>query len=340
MKAIWLDDSANRKANANALEQYFKVKLPKQKVSVFFVDLQKKEVSDEISKLLKNYKKSPPNLVIIDQVLNAAKQEIGIPIHFGSSIVEVLRESWQHIPIIGITGQELDAEKLLPRRIFDELFSISLQNRSLHDEIYAIFRGYQQLRNAEISIAKLLPKFQCMDEDEEIIGNLLKGQFQDKKFPLFDFAHWVRIELMGYPGLLLNSAFAANLIGLNATGFQKIEPLLQKAKYKGPFSSEARPRWWKSAILQYVFENSNNQNESLSWRAGHDLPSIVKSDYSKCVHCQKYYPEVLGFKDKTILKDSLDIFSKCVPFHIRCSKHDERFSSRPYFEDVRVSNEA
>ena len=332
---LWFDDDDERSTSAKSLEEYLGRHGETKKVVVDFKELKQKDVMDVLRQEFLNHKDRAPDLIILDQIFSDVVGDI----QKGSSIVEIVRENWQDRPIVGVTGADkYDGIDIHRKRLFDELFFIDEPTNDIYEEIWALLKGYNLLSHTEISglddIPKIIELLNCPDEDKDLIKSLLPREILTGNMHTLNIANWVRNELIHYPGVLLDRKWVTNIIGLNETGFSKVEDLFLPSLYSGIFDNELRKRWWKNKVVEIAFLKSHDSSSHLSWHAGHSLPNISESDHSVCVECLKKFPESMGFVDEE-LNRGLDKFSDCKPMHVKCSTHDERFSDRPYFEEIR-----
>lgn len=326
----WIDDTERRQRLLTHLVESAPVGI--KIVDKDFVFLKAKEQPDLIKFLAR---RSPPSLILVDQVLNKCEWELKIPL-LGSSLAEIMRQKWPACPIIGVTagqniteeGQWYDYEK---RAEFEELIEDDNFGRSI-ELIYAVALGFETLTQLNsITVKKIVALLEPPTGEKERLATAvpdeIRTSMKDKSIPRL-IAMWVRRRLMGRPGFLYDREWTANLLGLNPKGFNKVEALFAGARYSGIFSEESNPRWWGLALKEMLFHTVTSPQTSLMWVEGQRLNGLNQSDFSVCYVCKQPHPELMGYIDTSSHERR--------PMHIRCTIADPRFQSVLYHDDIRA----
>src|SRR3990170_4438351 len=106
---IWIDDQPDREKIADALQD--QIGLSKK-----FINVKGKDLRVELNSVIKQPK---PDLVIIDHVLDKTSRDSLIK--FGSTVAELMRDTWPTCPIVGISAAKKKLHiSVRQERIYDE----------------------------------------------------------------------------------------------------------------------------------------------------------------------------------------------------------------------------
>jgi hypothetical protein len=133
---------------------------------------------------------------------------------------------------------------------------------------------------------------------------------------------------MDRPGFLYDSLWAATLLGLTESGFQKVAGRFEMGKYDGVFVREDTPRWWPSRLSRLLYKQYKPRSEEMPWHVGRRMRGIRKEHYSRCERCKKQFPDTVAYLDK--LSDQQRAM------HLECTVLHPRFQRELYFEDIRM----
>ena len=140
------------------------------------------------------------------------------------------------------------------------------------------------------------------------------------------------MTLVAKPGFLYDRLWAATLIGLNESGFKKLDDIFRAAKYNGVFADKTNERWWQSELRKIVFSKVPNSSAIYPWEIGRQLPGVEQGDFSKCYVSGEDYPETVAFTDETAKHPQQMKMKFTVPH--------PRFSNSLYFEEMRMMKPA
>ncbi|MEA5402598.1 hypothetical protein VB776_06715 [Arcicella sp. DC2W] len=319
MKFIWIDDNPERIISSNNLAASLEIKCD-------FIDVNKQDVGEIIQNLLKD---EEPELIIIDHNLIDSIPNTNL-IKKGSSAASIIRQQWKECPIVCFTGMEPSIVDSQEKNIYEEMYPIE-NISNYYAEIHSIATSFNEIkRKKPESINSLLTLLKCPIIDQEkvkaIIPKNLKENFHDGGL-IIEISNWVRKTLMSRPGFLYDELWAATLLGLNETGFEKVKDTFERAKYTGIFSNDKNPRWWKSELINILGENVNSPG--LPSHRGRLLERITEDDYSKCHATQEAFPETVAFVDES--RDSVAVAIK-----LRETILHGGYEKLLYFDEIRL----
>lgn len=320
-KFVWIDDDPIiREPESKNLEKRLKV-------SIDYKDVMNNDLQNCIAELLN--RKQSPNLILIDHKLDYDQSQL---FKTGSSVAAVIRDKWPYCPIVCVTGAD-NIEKLssINRSLYQEV--IPFINISDKDEIIlSIAKGFNEISATKYKNLNKIIELLKVPETETtklklILPIELKDNYSDHGIAT-NLSYWVRKKLMKRPGLLYNRLWVATLLGIKETSFKKIEPLFNSAKYKGIFSLESDPRWWKSSVLE-VLANKVKVN-GLPFEKGRLLSfeksKITARDFSTSYTNTNETPETV-----VLLDDSSTLDDDPVQWHPETFKNSE---PHPYYPDM------
>lgn len=311
---IWIDDNSNRKRTADDMRARFE-------------DVHNEDVAPVIGRLLKG---PQPRLVIIDHILDKTSADTNPAFRKGSTIAEAIKEKWPSCPVIGITSaNNLSEIDVRTKRTYEELFPFDDFSKYLK-RINIIARDFAAVAKVQSSSRRLI---ELLKPPSAELGRLNSALADDLKLPKRDAStpsrmyRWVGL-LMDRPGFLLDDLWSATLLGLNETGFGKVEKYFRRAQYKGIFVRPDESRWWSSHLSELLYKKVGLKAGELSWHAGRRLPNLKNEHFSSCHYCHKDFPETVAFLDERS-KERRAMHLKCTILH---PLHQREL----YFEDIRI----
>jgi CheY-like chemotaxis protein len=316
MRFVWIDDSIQRSRSAELMEKHLRI-------NVDFKHVKNNNLPDLISVLIKE---KEPDLIIMDHNL----QHAGIFTR-GSTVAQLIRDTWPKCPIISITAVDIDQIDSRMRSVYEEMFSIN--NISNHYKtIIELAKEYRKLRkNAPQKLITIINKFNPPKIDKEkliaVLPTELKDNFSDKSL-IINLSKWTRRVLLSRPGFLYNKLTAATYLGLNESGFDKIEKLFDDASYKGIFAKTIPQLWWKSSLTYILFANVKSTNSIIPWEVGRMLNKITKRDYSKCYVSGEEYPETVAYIDLNSNEEK--------PMKLKYTIPHPNFEELLFFDEIRM----
>lgn len=287
LKFVWIDDDADREVAAVNLGKYLGV-------DCLFVNVKPENVDYMLV-----IDKVNPDLILIDHNLT----EIGTgTIKKGSTIAALIREKHPKYAIVCITGQDCS--------IIDSRQKSSYETILGYDDIKDHYLTMKSIAESYSKMKKNPPKeakelFDLMKVPKEelirletILPHELKENFNDLG-NFSNISHWIRDVLIERPGFLYDRLWAATLLGLNESGFKKVEMLFEPARYKGLFTDESKERWWKSELIKILSKRVTSSG--LPWEKGRlIIPGLTNRYFSKDYYSdyKEEYPEVVAYIDE------------------------------------------
>lgn len=320
LKIIWIDDNPKREDEAINLKHSIDA-------DVDFICVEKFE-TEQFQKKIDSLSK--PNLVIMDHSLDKTFSDT---FKTGSTTATILHDKWQSCPIVCVTGIEPDLVLSRQRLTYQEVFLISnISNK--YSSIKAIAEGFKTLNNKIKNVENIFEKIKAPEEEftrlSKILPKELKENFNDPSYSL-QFYRWFSTVLYSRPGFLYDKLWAATILGLTESGFEKIENLFADAQYKGLFNDQSRKRWWKSLLLSKLGEIV--EESGLPWVIGKLLPNINEGDYSSCYASGESNPETVAFEDESII-------SKQYAMKLKNTIPHPKFENMLFFEEIRIMKAA
>jgi CheY-like chemotaxis protein len=316
-KIVWIDDNPDRGRTADEL-------------GAEFINVRGADLAETVAALLS---RPQPSLVILDHILDKTATKNPL-FKRGSTIAEAIKEQWADCPVVGVTNAD-NVKKIDVRtqRTYDALFPFS-QFGAYAKRIEAIRQGFLVIAKTKAQSARVLVDLMKPPEDEleRLVSALpddLKKSFQDASVASRLYS-WVD-RLMDRPGFLYDRLWAATLLGLNESGFQKVCEQFKKARYAGVFSADDYPRWWSNRLTELLHKRSKPESEELSWHAGRRLRGIKKEHYSRCYVCGEEFPDTVAFLDA--------VSDEQRAMHLKCTALHPRYKRELYFEDIRMMRE-
>jgi hypothetical protein len=317
LKFIWIDDDAGREMSA--------INLGKQlDVECYFINVKPVDV-DYMLKV----DQIKPDFILIDHNLT----DIGTgKIKKGSTVAALIREMHPTIAIACITGQESKSIDSQQRLSYETVFSYD-DIKDHYLSMYSIAESYRKLKtNQPKDTSELFNLMKVPNEDlkklENICPHEIKENFNDPGI-FANISQWIRNVLVERPGFLYDRLWAATLLGLNESGFKKVEILFLSARYNGPFADQSKERWWKADLLKILSQKV--PTFGLPWERGRLLlPKLTARHFSKDYYSndEEEYPEVVAFLDETTSVRQQMKLKYTVPH--------PRYEKLLFFEEIRM----
>lgn len=313
---IWIDDEPEREEAS--------INLAKQNgVKCKFIDVSQEDVNyisliDEIK----------PDLILVDHNLTQIKTG---DIKKGSTIAAFIRENHPKYPIACITGQEeatLDSQQRLS---YEAVFSYS-DIKMHYETMISIAEAYKKLNaNPPQDSDQLIAMMKVPDAEVSKLKNILPHDIKENYNDSGVFANissWIRNVLIERPGFLYDRIWVATILGLNESGFKKIEPIFKAAKYNGLFSDKSKERWWKSEVLKILSRKIGAP--IASWEKGRLLLPKMEKKYLSVDHYteKEEYPEVVAYLDETS--------DKRVQMKLKYTVPHPKYDKLLFFEEIRM----
>lgn len=320
MNFTWIDDDPKREKAAKSLETSLNV-------NVKFIDASKEDSEGKLSEFLDL---EEPDLIIIDH--NLADITSGI-FRKGSTVATFIREKWFDCPIISISGNivEVDSQQ---RALYLDLFPIE-KISDYYTNIDTIATSFKKMRaNRPGNVEEFLVALKTPEDDKLNLSNVLpmtlKHDFSNKSL-LVEIAHWIKFVLLKRPGFLLNKIWVSTLLGIKEESFYKVCHHFEDARYRGHFSNDNEQRWWRSSVLERIYELVDSAGHP--WEKGRYLPEIDMEDFSYCYVSNEPFPETVAYIDSTM-------DAKEVAIKIKYSHLHPDYESLLNFEDIRLMTPA
>lgn len=313
-KVIWIDDNPGRARTASEF-------------GAIFINVRNADLAKTVEDLLKD---KQPKMVILDHILD--KTTTTNPIfQRGSTIAGAIKEQWPTCPVIGVTNDDnVEEINSRTRLTYDRLFR--------YDNFGYYFQRIESIAKGFALIAKRSPSTTLelvallkppSDQTERLLAALpdtLKGATLDTSVAS-SFYRWVD-HLMGRPGFLYDTLWAATLLGLNESGFAKVTAQFEKAKYAGSFAVNDDVRWWLSRLTDVLYRLCEPYPGEFSWHTGRRLEGMTKRFFSTCYVCGNEFPETVAYLDSESTERKA--------MHLACTVLHPRFQRELYFEDIRM----
>jgi CheY-like chemotaxis protein len=318
LRFIWIDDTPNRKIEAENMEEELKAE-------VQFEGLEKKDVIKELARITKE---PEPDLILMDHSLSSALDN---PIRTGSSAAAIIRDAWPSCPIVSITGTDIKDMDAIHRSAYEAIFSISNISKN-YQRIVAIAQGFRTLKQSlPQSTQDILDLMAVPEADRgrlvKILPHELKDNFPDRSF-LIELYRWCDSTLFQRPGFLYDRLWTSTLLGLSEEGFLKVEAKFEAARYKGVFATDSDDRWWKSQVLMILGEETKQYG--LPWKIGRLLVGENETTlFSKCYASGADSPETVAALDET---DDSDYR----PMRLKCTDPHPHYEDMLFFDEMRI----
>lgn len=247
-----------------------------------------------VEELADSFKQSSPGIVLLDYRLDdmsEAKYRAG-------TVAALLREKQPQIPIGLVTTEEKLRESVIGtqvRALFDtQILKAALAKAGKDDNIIAV--ELIDLIDAYQAINALTPL-----DNWRAISALFSPRSEDEADAILDchppvkpattpsVVHWIKGEVLAFPGPLLSARESAVRLGIDSGSFQ-LEPVqtwLAGCEYAGILSKSAS-RWWRGRIEALVATLLEEDADFDSSIAASKISEIVKVEVApdKCVLCE------------------------------------------------------
>jgi hypothetical protein len=326
LKFVWIDDQPRRIA---PFKPIFLEGLQKPRLSASVEEIC---VEADLLKTLGNWVLSrasqAPDLFIIDHIFNTA-----LPFKLnGSSVAHLLRNTFPQTPMVCVTAQ-FDSPNLFDQEDLSEytgVFVFSHLAQSIED-LFKIARDFPKLSFPKGDAREhLVDCLKPPERDRAELLLLLPEEFQSSNHPATQnrMGRWIYSLLLARPGFLYDELHVATLLGLTQAGFRKVIDMFVKARYKGVFAMESKPRWWVSEVHRILFSGKGPESPSVPQIAGRNLPGIDAGDYSLCYVSKKTEPP----PDTVALADATKGATHRVVRRVYAKQHPNDPGTTPGFE--------
>jgi hypothetical protein len=247
-------------------------------------------------------KAKPPTLIIIDHVFN-----LSLPFGLkGSSVAHLLRSAFPTTPLVCVTAM-YDRPKSFNQEDISEYTALFLYQQLDEniEALYAIARDFRSLRVGKDNVRQhLVSCLKAPRADREGVMRILPDEFQDRRHATTEhrMARWIYNVLLARPGFLYDRLHTATLLGVKENALSKVEPLFEKALYRGVFATSDSPRWWASELRRLLFTALSAESASdVPQLAGRTLPQVSQPDHSVCYVSKATMPppDTVVFVDAT-----------------------------------------
>jgi hypothetical protein len=323
---VWIDDQKQRVEDYRASIEAG-INEPKSSARIEIIEV-KKNVLEKLDKWTAARQNSLPNLIIIDHIFNLVLP-FGLK---GSSVAHLLRSNLPSVPIVCVTAK-LDSQNAFDQEDLSEytaIFPYTLLADHI-DDLYAIARDFRKLTSSHSDIrSHLVACLKAPERDKQDLLRVLPEEFLNQRHSTTEhhMGRWVYNVLMQRPGFLYDELHLATLLGLNETGFKKVESLFAKALYRGIFATSSKPRWWVSEVRRLLFTIVPEDAPDSPQLAGRILPGIKKDHYSKCYVSKKTEPP----PDVVLFTDATPNAERRVAWHEFAMQHPKDSGVMPGFE--------
>lgn len=286
LRFIWIDDKKNKVESFRAV---IEAGIPGYRASLELIQVEGDILSDLSTWAVAN-RTHPPHLIVIDHVFTPA-----LPFALkGSSVAHLLRSLYPTTPMVCVTAM-LDRPQSFDQEDISEYTALfPYQHLERHIEaLYAIASDFPKLRSARANVrAHLVEVLRAPKRDKADLLRVLPEEFHSERHATTEhrMARWIYNTFLRRPGFLYDRLHAATLLGLNVDGFDKVEPLFSKARYRGVFATSEAPRWWVSELREQLYALTPNVAADLPQDAGRMLNGIASADYSVCYVTRKAVP--------------------------------------------------
>jgi hypothetical protein len=311
----WIDDETDR---LNPSAQKAISRPPQIELRNRTADLQLKKVKAEkdilsvISEIadIRAGKGALPDLIIIDQRLDLeSKKDV---VQRGSSVAVALRTQAPSVPLVGVTGADIDEIfSLLQKEQFIDVFARSEIHRfdripdlyGIADGFAVLWKNFKKLSSTAIDKNLVRRLLRMPAEDADLLYDCIPGRFKrpwDEEMA-HSFSRWVLHTLMARPGFLYDDLEIATLLGLNVTGFERIAAQFSGCAYRGVFNCVSRRRWWVSLVRAEARRLVSESFSKPLWEAGRELLGRQnRSQFSRCYgpNSSPCIPDVVAYLDE------------------------------------------
>jgi len=289
---------------------------------------------EEFVELLSKMNPKSTRGVIMDyQLTNLGERK---QMAFGSTLAAGIRAKFPSIPVIGISHC---AEEKIPKLQLENFLAFFPRNKLTDanpeiDNLKALLDGhrnaYRSFENqggqsgVELMVKLLSPPAAVVDLLRSAIPSAFR-EVWDRETPHV-VGRWIWHELQGHPGFLFDELGLATHLGLNLTGFKRIRPKFDAARYQGVFASDERPRWWVATIRE-IFEKIISHQVVGPVSGARD--ELLKATKVKKGEWNGLYARAHGHK-------SFDEIPDCVAY--RDDQREENDRVQALFKETRVDD--
>jgi hypothetical protein len=303
---VWIDDRVER---AEPFRSAFAGSLRNEdaKASLEIVQVNV-GVLDALNTRSEQWKQEKPDLFLIDHDFSTAANR---PFDLrGSVLAQLLRNQLPFVPMVCVTGQKLNSNKFTTEDLsaYTYLFNLAeITNEDEMEKLFAIAKDFQSICFPETKVSReeIIRVLAPPEVDKPVLQNVLPGEFESEYVhgaSPHRIARWILNVLMEKPGFLSDSLDVATYLGLTERAFlEKVKPRFEAARYRGPFWTEAQPRWWTSLIGDVLYGALPETVSIPPREAGRKFEGIVEDDFSRCAYTGDHTPapDVVAYTDST-----------------------------------------
>jgi len=319
---LWIDDNVSSRKNFSASIAK-NLGFEREFINVKGLD------ANKVLETFYRHKAINPDLIITDHFFTEGAQAFN-HIKTGAGWVITLQDLWNGVPIVGVSAAK-KADNVPHSQ--EEIYTLFLEAGVVKENIEklkTLVDGFQKLNALKIfNRDRLVLLMKAPLQDKNILLKIIPQNVEAKGHPQCqDIYQWMDNSLFGQAGPLYDSLWASATLGLKESSFLKQRGLFAKAEYKGLFSNQEQPRWWKSELLRIAYSKVSELPHSTGM-LGEKLPRISSEDLVHCSVCRKRYPEVVAFED-AMMKTRWPVHRHC------CSQlvtHTELFFEPFYLAD-------
>ena len=300
----------------------------------------------EISTGFSNLEQEEPDLILVDLNLSRPKNNKIYNLS-GAATSTAFREKFQGIPIVLFTRRDIIKGKFpainqMISGIDDIIFKddIRTDSEKINNTLLELIEGYKTIREIEPrSMQDLLNLLVAPEKSYDSIKLADPPLFGNSRIPDYLIAHWIRKNILYYPGILYDSIHSATSLGISKEAFltEEIQSIFKESQYSGVFKP-IEGRWWKSRLHFSARNIMNSDEKDLPLREG--FPSSLdrknnsrKIERSKCTFSNESPAEWVC----CILKEPMMVkYSLSYKADFRPKVMDE---ARVSFKAIRRSNE-
>jgi hypothetical protein len=286
LRFVWIDDKRSK------VEQYrpvIEAGVEGRKASLELIEVNA-DLLSRLSDWCAANKDRPPDLIIIDHIFTMALP-FGIK---GSSVAHLLRSELPRVPMVCVTAMfdrpnSFDQEDISE---YTALFRYQHLNDGLED-LSVIARDFPKLHPTTVNAREhFISALKPPARDRVDLNQVLPDEFKSEQHITTEHrvARWIFNVFLPRPGFLYDRLHTATLLGLTVDGFSKVEDKFDRAKYKGVFATNSKPKWWSSAVRKLLYELAGEDSPDIPQYAGRSLLGITPADYSVCYVSKKAEP--------------------------------------------------
>jgi len=303
---VWIDDSIKRASSfKGALDGSLRNTTVETELEVIEVT---EELFDNLNKRVNEWVTAPPHLIMLDHNFSTVPKRL-FDIH-GSALAHLLRIRLSGTPIVCVSGQSIESDQFNIEDLseYTYLFDVNQINSEANlERLFAIAEDFKLLCFPDKQPVRqtLVDALHPPELDRSALLSVLPEEFEGEYVHGISphrIARWILNVLMKHQGFLYNALETATFLGLTEKAFmEKVKHLFEGARYRGPFTTEANPLWWASALTDVLYGKLPHCLAFLPQDAGRKFEGIVEEDFSRCAVTNEHTPapDVVAYTDAT-----------------------------------------